>query len=128
MANEKNLIPFQKGKSGNPKGRPPKIFSDMAKRFKAEGFESVNQSRIAEAYEMLLALPESKLKEIMLDKDQPVIFKMLIKNMTSARGFAVIESMLDRAIGKPTQQIKSTIEATPDTILGFNVIINKKEE
>lgn len=120
--------PWAKGQSGNPKGRPPKLFSDMARQLNEEGYEPVSPTKISEAYQMLLALPEDKLKDIMLDKNQPVIFKMLIKAMTSNKSIDVIERMLDRSQGKPTQAVKSTIDISPESIVGFNVIINKAED
>lgn len=101
---KENLKPaWQKGQSGNPKGRPKKLFSEMAKELREQGYESVTPARLVEAYEMLLALPADKLKEIMQDDNQPVIFKVLIKALTGSKGIDVIEKMLDRAHGKPKQ-------------------------
>jgi hypothetical protein len=120
--------PWKKGESGNPKGAPPKVFTDMERQFKAEGYNPVTLKAISEAYQMLLALPEEKLKEILIDKNQPVIFKMIIKGMTSGKAMEIIERMLDRVHGKPTQAVKSTIDISPESIVGFNVIINKAED
>ncbi|GIV35442.1 MAG: hypothetical protein KatS3mg031_2977 [Chitinophagales bacterium] len=97
--------PWKKGESGNPKGRPRKLFTDMARELKAQGYENVTAPRLIEAYEILLGLPEEKLKEIMTDKDQPVLFKILIKGMISSKGYELIEKMLDRVHGKPRQSI-----------------------
>lgn len=98
--------PWQKGQSGNPRGRPRKLFSDLAKELKEQGYENVTPSRLVEAYEMLIGLPASKLKEIMQDEDQPVVFKILIKGLTSSKGVDVLERILDRAHGKARQIVE----------------------
>lgn len=124
MANP-NAKPPDKGFRDRPehinrKGRPPKLFTSLVKDLREQGYESITPTRIKEAYEMLLALPQSKLKEIMEDDHQPVIFKVLIKALTSQRGVEVIDRMLDRAHGKPNQQLNHHVSDFPTPVIVVN--------
>lgn len=122
-----NLKPFVKGKSGNPNGRPPKVFTDLARQYEAAGFKPVTKREITEALEMLIGLPEDRLKEILIDPDQPTFFKILIRSMVGKDGVNTIEAILNRIHGKPTQSIETEFSAKPDTIIGFNVIVKGKD-
>lgn len=122
-----NLKLFEKGKSGNPNGRPPKVFTDLARQFEGQGFKPVSKREIIEALEVLIGLPETKLREILADEHQPILFKVLIKAMVGKDGVNTIEAILNRIHGKPTQSIETEFSAKPDTIVGFNVIIKGKD-
>jgi hypothetical protein len=128
MPNEKNLKPaWKKGESGNLNGRPPKVFTDLAKQFQKEGYKGVSKREITEALEVLIGLPEHKLKEILTDPNQPILFKVLIRSMVGKDGVSTIESILNRVHGKPTQSIETEFSTKPETIVGFNVIIKGKD-
>jgi hypothetical protein len=122
---KKNLKkPWQKGESGNVKGRPRKLFSDIAAELKAKGFQEVNAARINEAYQMILGLPLSELKSLMTDADAPVVLKVLIKQLTGSKGFDAIEKILDRAHGKPKQVTSLTAE--DDETVSITFVTKKK--
>ena len=104
MANEQNLTPFKPGNNANPNGRPKKFVSAVLDELKAEGYENIKRSQIVDVYETLLVLPESKLRDI-VSGEQPMIYRIIAKEMLSKRGFDVIERMLDRTQGKPTQAL-----------------------
>ena len=72
-------MPFQKGKSGNPGGRP-KVVGEVQAFARQHSAEAINT-----------------LREIMRDKDAA----------PAARGYAA-NSLLDRGYGKPSQTITST--------------------
>ena len=107
MANEQNLVPFKKGVVTNPNGRPKKFVSAVLDELKAEGYENIKRSQIVDVYETLLVLPENKLKDI-VSGEQPMIYRIIAKEMLSKRGFDVIEKMLDRTQGKPTNRTELT--------------------
>lgn len=113
---EDNPKPWVKGQSGNPNGRPVKIFSELSKEFKARGIERAGPAAVQEAYEYLLALPLSEIVEIaggkkdyQSDNNQyPALLRIAAKKMLGKQGNAVINEMLDRAHGKAKQAIDHT--------------------
>ena len=48
-------------------------------------------------------LNEKELKELLTDEKQPMLVRIIVKNMLSGKWFDIIEKMLDRAIWKPKQ-------------------------
>jgi len=52
----------------------------------------------------LLNIEEDKLIEMAKDKSQPMLIRIIIKNMLGGKGFDIIEKMLDRGIGKAVQR------------------------
>lgn len=106
MANNKkhkdNLVNFKKGESGNPKGRPKKLVSSILAGLKEEG-ELVTRTMVEQTYQVLMSLTQSQLSTIANDKEQPMINRIVSKEMLSKKGFEIIEKMMDRANGKATQ-------------------------
>jgi len=80
--NPENLKPFKKGHSGNPKGRPPKI----------------------PAIDEILAKVLNETGSNGLTRAENILRKMTIKAETDIRA---AEMILDRAYGRPRQQIES---------------------
>lgn len=93
MANEENLIPYQKGQSGNPKGRPK---------------GSKNRSTVARKW---LALEQDKnnpitdVEETLSQEDLMTL--ALIKKAREGDATAY-QKLLDSAYGAPVQQIEQT--------------------
>ena len=98
---------FKPGETGNPNGRPKKFVGVVLEELKKEGYENIKRSQIVDVYETLLVLPENKLKEI-VSGEQPMIYRIIAKEMLSKRGFDVIEKMLDRTQGKPVNRTELT--------------------
>jgi len=98
-----NPKPFQKGQSGNPKGTV-KVFSAIARDFRARGIEKATDAVVKEAFEFLLALPVSEILEMAgnpkIENDMPSLMRLMAKDMMGKNGLAAIKEMLDRAHGK----------------------------
>lgn len=93
MANEENLIPYQKGQSGNPKGRPK---------------GSKNRSTIAKKWlqvEQDLKNPLTSEIETMSQEDLMTL--ALIKKAREGDTTAY-QKLLDSAYGAPVQQVEQT--------------------
>ncbi len=92
---------FKKGQSGNPKGRPKKLVTTILEGLKEEG-ELVTRSLVEQTYQVLMSLTQDQLTRITNDKNQPMINRIVSKEMLSKKGFDIIERMMDRANGKPS--------------------------
>ena len=139
MRNEKGQVTADDGKqfssTNQPanRGRKPKVFTQLSKDWQERGIERATSHAIAEAFEYLLALPLTEVKEIAgrADddaNDMPMAVRLAAKELLGRRALDIFKEMLDRAHGKPRQavehsgkdgaeiQIKKTvvIELTPD--------------
>jgi len=106
MANEKNLKKWKKGQSGNPKGRPRKLVSSVIAKLKDKGCEQVDKNAVKQVYQYLIGLTKDELTKMSNDSEVPMIFQVTAKSILSKSGFEIIETMLDRAHGKATQNTK----------------------
>ena len=106
---KKDIIKHQvkKGQVLNPNGRPKKLVSSILADLKNKG-ELVTRHMVTETYQVLMSLNEEQLKEITNDKEQPMLNRIVAKEMLSKKGFDIIERMMDRANGKAN--INATIE------------------
>ncbi len=93
---------FKEGESGNKEGRPKKLVSSILAGLKEEG-ELVTRTMVEQTYQVLMSLTQSQLSNIANDKEQPMINRIVSKEMLSKKGFEIIEKMMDRANGKATQ-------------------------
>ena len=84
----------------NRKGQPPKVMSGVLKELTAAGYERVTMAMVVEAYEILMGLPEAKIKEMITDSQQIMSLRIVGKAMLSTKGNEMLEKMLDRAHGK----------------------------
>ena len=84
----------------NRAGAPPKIMTGVLKELTAAGYERVTMAMVIEAYEILLGLPEPKIKEMVNDREQIMSLRIVGKAMLSTKGNEMLEKMLDRAHGK----------------------------
>jgi len=105
----------QNPKNINKKGAPKKLLTDITKTLKAEGINRVNKAEIEEVLALLFNLNESKLKELLLEKETPMILRVIIKSILSNKWFDTINTLLDRVFWKATQTNNNiNIEATEE--------------
>ena len=98
MANEENLIPYKKGQSGNPNGRPK---------------GSKNRSTIAKKW--LQAMQEAKnpltLESEELSQEDLITLALLKK--ASEGDVNAYKALMDGGYGSPVQQVEQTILEQP---------------
>ena len=127
MPKPENIVPhqYQKGESGNPQGRPKKVFSVIIAEMKERGIEPATPSNVADIYQYLLALPLSEIIKIAgtpkEENDLPAIMRIAAKELIGKRGLEIMKEMLDRANGKP----KSSLElSNPDGTMKQTIIFS----
>jgi len=99
---------FQKGVSGNPQGRKPLSIKSVCDTLKKEGYKIPKQEDIAKSYLYVLTLDEGKLKQIIADVEQPMLIRVVARNVLGGKGFDIAERMIDRALGKVGQKLDIT--------------------
>ena len=92
----------------NRKGRPRRLVSNIIEELKEKGVERVSQTDVKDTFLMLINLEIAELETMVNDKDQPVLVRIVGKEMLGGKGFDVIEKMLDRAMGRPDSKIDLT--------------------
>jgi len=95
---------FKKWKSWNPKGRPKKGIALCNEMLTKKWYKPATRQDIEENYMHLMNLGEKELQEIKDDEKQPMLIKVLAKNILSEKWFDVVEKMLDRWIWKAVQR------------------------
>lgn len=78
----------------------------VIKDLKSAGYTRVTAGNVAEAFETLLDVPEDVLTEMVKDKNQPMSLRIVGKAMLTAKGWEVLQAMLDRVHGRPKQQVE----------------------
>lgn len=99
---------IQKGDTTNG-GRPPLLLSTIVAELRAEGYERATANQVADAFETLLNVPEDVLANMVKDKHKPMSLRIVGKAMLTAKGWEVLQAMLDRAHGRAKQAIDHTI-------------------
>ena len=120
---KKDIIEHQ-FKKGNKmsKGRPKKLVSSILAQLKEEG-ELVTKSIVEQTYQVLMSLTQEQLIRIGSDKEQPMINRIIAKEMLGKKGFEIIEKMMDRANGRPMQTSEVRQENINETVrVVFNSI------
>lgn len=107
---------LEKGETANPNGRPPLLLSTIVAELRAKGYERATAGTVADAFETLLNVPEDVLAEMVKDKSQPMSLRIVGKSMLSAKGWEILEAMLDRAHGRPKQGMDHTTNGKEITV------------
>lgn len=100
------LHALEKGETANLAGRPPRLLSTITAELKAKGYERATANQVADAFETLLNVPQDELAKMVKDEKAPMSLRIVGKAMLTAKGWEVLQAMLDRAHGKPRQQVE----------------------
>jgi len=95
----------QKGDVLNPKGPIPKLLSTITAELKAKGYERATANQVADAFETLMNVPQNELADMVKDEKAPMSLRIVGKAMLTAKGWEVLQAMLDRAHGKSKQSV-----------------------
>lgn len=90
-------------------GRKRKLVSDTIYKLKEDGVTPVSKSDIKDIYLSLINIPIPELEDLIKDESETALVRIVGQNILSGKGFDIIESMLDRAIGKATQEVNQKV-------------------
>lgn len=103
----------------NRKGKAPRLVTSIVRELKEAGYERVSSLQVVEVFEMLIGLPEQQIKELIADSETPMSIRIVGKAMMSAKGFDVLQALLDRAHGKAKQAIEHEGKAFENVTIQF---------
>ena len=102
MPNTKNLIPYKKGQSGNPNGRPRKFVSKLT----SMGY---SKREVVDTIENLLSMTLDELKDVYTNDKATILEKIIasaLKRSIEKGEISTIETLLTRVYGKAEQKVE----------------------
>lgn len=116
---KEHLIPFKKGQSGNPNGRPPSLTkrikelpADAQKDIYGILFEAMTYENVTEAVAFLE-------KDARLGK-YGFIKQLTIKSLTGKNGWQTLMDILDRLFGRPKQTNEHSFQNATHIVVRSN--------
>ena len=111
----------------NRNGRPRKLITDVIAQLEEQGIKPATKPDIQDIYMRLINVEIPELEQIVKDSTQPVLVRIVGKNVLSGKGFDIIEKMLDRSIGKAMNSIdlNANVQSTNLTREEFLANLNK---
>ena len=134
LSGKDNVNGFQKNPQNiNRNGRPRKMIADVIAELEKQGIKAATKPDIQDIYMRLINVEIPELEQIVKDTTQPVLVRIVGKNVLSGKGFDIIEKMLDRSIGKAEQKTDITtggvaLNIDPFAKIRQNVGIDEKAD
>lgn len=119
---------IQKGDTTNG-GRPPLLLSTIVAELRTKGYERATAGTVADAFETLLNVTHEDLVKMGQDPKSPMSLRIVAKGMLNAKGWEVLQAMLDRAHGKAKQAIDHTSDGkaiAPTSIAITREVVTRK--
>lgn len=101
---KEDLIPFKKGQSGNPNGRPRKWISEL----KEIGYKS---SEVNDCILVMLSMTIEELADVYKNPKATILEKTVanaLKRSLEKGSLYSLDTLLNRAVGKPKESVDHT--------------------
>jgi len=109
----KNLAPkWEKGKSGNPKGRPPKMETILKQYFLDEHQMKLTKGQMQDVIKNLLSKTRAELVELANNDQLPFWISMIAQkaNRDFKKGSVhLLDVLFDRVYGKPKEEQETNV-------------------
>jgi hypothetical protein len=119
MAKEDNLKPaWEKGESGNPNGRPRKWISEL----KEKGYKP---SEVNDCILVMLSMTLDELAEVYKNPKATIMEKTVanaLKKSLEKGSLYSIDTLLNRAVGKPKESIDHTTKGEGINEIKVNIV------
>lgn len=109
---KEDLIPFKKGQSGNPNGRPKKIENVLTDYFLAEHNLKLTKSQSQDIIRTILGKTKSELMELAKNDELPFWVSLIAKKATrdfEKGSIHILDVLFDRVYGKPKEEVDHVI-------------------
>ena len=88
----------------------------ILREMKSRGYNELTKEDVKAMYLTMIDMPREELEEIRTDDNAAVFTRIVAESLLSGRGYEILEKMLDRAIGKPTQELSADITSNGQTL------------
>jgi hypothetical protein len=105
----------------NKTGANRKSIASVNLELEKEGFGCATAKDITDCYLRLINIPIPELTEMIKNENQPVLIRIVGKSILSGKGFDILEKMLSRAIGTPTQTIATSLSIDNDPRINISI-------
>lgn len=122
MAGKGQIEPrWNKGTSGNPNGRPKKLYSDHIQDLKKKGYQPPTKTEYFDMVGLLLAMEEDDLKDFAQDKTRPYWIRLIVIDMQSKNTRQkMMSDYRDWLFGKAESNQKHEVKADSGITINFN--------
>jgi hypothetical protein len=111
----------------NRRGRPRNTINIVNVELEKNGYIEATKQDIISCYLRLLNIPVSELKKMVNSPTKPALIIVVGRAIISGRGIDIIERILDRSIGKPSNSLELSGTVKQPIIINFTEIERENE-